>query len=189
MDLFRERRTRIGTGTWAAGVALALLLGLLACGSTLKVDVGWDKNVDFSKYYTWAWKEDGSIKDPVWSKRCQSVLGDVLATKGLAPAPAGGNADLWVFVHARFSIDTQVVSYSPAWGYGWGGWAGSYDTAVYEIPVGSLLIDLVDANKKQLVWRGKASDVLQTGVSNEAREQKLTQVLTQMFATYPFVRQ
>ena len=186
MDLFRKRRTSIGIGTWAAGVAL--LLGLLACGSTLKIDVGWDKNVDFSKYYTWAWKEDGSIKDPVWSKRCQSVLGDVLATKGLAPAPAGGNADLLVFVHARFSVDTQVVSYSPGWGYGWGYWAGPYDTAIYEIPVGTLLIDLVDANKKQLVWRGKATDALQVGVSNEAREQKLTQVLTEMFATYPFVR-
>jgi hypothetical protein len=173
--------------TLAAAMAAILAAGV-AC-STLKINVGWDKNVDFSKYYTWAWKDDGSIKDPVWSKRFQDVLADVLATKGLAPAPPGGNADLWTFVHARLSAETQVTSYSPAWGYGWGYWAGPLDTATYEIPVGAILIDLVDANKKQPVWRGKATDALQIGVSNEQREQKLTQVLTQMFANYPFVRQ
>ncbi len=170
-------------GRFAAAVLLA---ALVAC-STLKVDAGWDKNVDFSKYYTWLWKTDGSIRDPAWAQRFQSVLGDVLATKGLAPVAPGEQPDLWAFVHARLSAETQVVSYSPAWGYGWGYWAGP--TAVYQIPVGSVLIDLVDAKTKQLVWRCSATDALRTGVSNEDREQKLTQVLTQMFATYPYVRQ
>ena len=95
--------------------------------------------------------------------------------------------DLWAVVHARLSAETQVVSYSPAWGYGWGYWAGPMDTAVYQIPVGTILIDLVDVRRKQLVWRGKATDYLQQGVSNEDREQKLTLVLTQLFAQYPAV--
>jgi hypothetical protein len=176
-------------GRFAAAGAGAVLLAVLQACSTLKIDAGYDKNVDFSKYYTWLWKEDGSIKDKAWSQRCQSVLGDVLATKGLAPVAPAAQPDLWAFVHARLSVETQVVSYSPAWGYGWGYWAGPMDTAVYQIPVGSILIDLVDARKKELVWRSSATDALRTGVSNEDREQRLTQVLTQMFATYPYVRQ
>ena len=60
----------------AAAGAIALA-GLISC-STMKITAGWDKNVDFSKYYTWAWKDDRSIRDPVWSKRFQDVLADEL---------------------------------------------------------------------------------------------------------------
>jgi Domain of unknown function (DUF4136) len=158
------------------------VVGLIAC-STLKIKVGWDQNVDFSKYYTWAWKDDGSIRDPVWKKRFQDVLADVLAAHKLAPIDT--NADLWVVVHARLSSETEVVPYSPAWGYAWGPWATAYFPTEYQIPVGTILIDMVDARQKQLVWRGKAQDAIRAGRTNEQREQTLTQVLTQLFAGYP----
>jgi hypothetical protein len=164
-------------------VVLAILLALLVGCSTLKVNVGWDHSVDFTTYRTWAWKDDGSIRDPVWSRRLQSVLEDELAKKGLKRSDA--NADLWVFVHARLSSQTHVASYSPAWGYGWGYWAGPSLTTVYEIPVGTLLIDLVDPQEKQIVWRGSASDTIRAGKENEEREQRLIEVLDQMFAGYP----
>ncbi|MGH9367188.1 MAG: hypothetical protein ACRD3M_05905 [Thermoanaerobaculia bacterium] len=48
----------------AAGAIAAA--GLVSC-STLRMNVSRHKNVDFSKYDTWAWKDVGSIKDPVWS--------------------------------------------------------------------------------------------------------------------------
>jgi hypothetical protein len=163
--------------------ALAALLAALAGCSTLKVNVGWDHSVDFAKYRTWAWKDDGSIRDPVWLRRVQSVLEDELQKKGLTRSDA--NADVWVFVHARLSSQTHVVSYSPAWGYGWGYWAGPSVTEVYEIPVGTLLIDLVDPARKQIVWRGSAKDTIRAGKENEEREQRLVEVLDQMFAGYP----
>ena len=33
---------------------------------------------------------------------------------------------------------------------------------VSEVPVGTLVVDLVDGKKKELVWRGIASDTLNT---------------------------
>lgn len=165
--------------TWAVA---GMIVAAVSC-STLKIKVGWDEHADFSKYHEWAWKPDGSIQDPVWAKRCQDVLSDELAKKGLTQVDQ--DPDLWAVVHARLSSQTQVVSYNPAWGYGWGGWAGGYDTVEYQVPVGTIIIDLVDVRQKQVVWRGRAHDAIQADKSNEQREEKLIAILAQMFAGYP----
>src|SRR6516165_9308519 len=124
-----------------ASILAGLLAALLACASSApKTKVGWDEHADFSKYHTWAWKTDGSIRDATWARRCQSVLSDELATKKLTETGLDRNPDLWAVVHVRLSTETQVYSYSPAWGYGWGpyGAAWAYDETVeYQIPVGT----------------------------------------------------
>ncbi len=40
-------------------------------------------------------------------------------------------------------------------------------STVQQIPVGTLVIDLVDAKAKQLVWRGTASDTIDQDASPE----------------------
>jgi len=164
-------------------VVALVITGAVACSSSPTVKAGWDRNVDFSKYYTWEWKPDGSIRDPVWAKRCQDVLGDVLAGRKLAPISV--NPDLWVIVHARLSTETVVVPYDPGWGYTWGAWAMADFPGEEDIPVGTIVVDLVDAHRKILVWRGRAHGVVSADKTNEQREEKLTQVLTEMFAGYP----
>lgn len=164
---------------WAAVV----LAGTFVSCASLKTTAGWDDQVDFLRYKTWDWKDDGSIKDPVWNRRVQSVLEDQLAKRGMtrsATAP-----DLWVVVHARVTAETRVDSYSPAWGYGYGYWAAPTLTEVYQIPVGSMIVDLVDPKKKELVWRATASDTIRANKENEEREQRLIEVLDEMFAGYP----
>jgi hypothetical protein len=173
-------RTRMG-----AGAVLAVVLAAFAgCATAPTVKVGWDQNVAFSKYHTWAWRPDGSIEDPVWGRRCQDVLSDQLAADGLAQVDLDQNPDLWAVVHVRFSAKTEVVPFSPDWGYAWGAWAPVED---YEeqIPVGTMIIDLVDVKLKHIVWRGRAHGVVEAGKSNEAREEKLIAVLKQLFAGYP----
>jgi hypothetical protein len=161
-----------------------LLAGVIACATAPKTKIGWDQNVDFATYHTWAWRADGSIQDPVWARRCQDVLSNQLASDGLTQVNLDQNPDLWGVVHARLSSKTQIVPFSPDWGYAWGGWAPVED---YEeqIPVGTLIIDLVDVKLKRIVWRGRAKGVIDTDKSNEAREEKLTVILQQMFAGYP----
>jgi hypothetical protein len=43
----------------------------------------------------------------------------------------------------------------------------------------------VDARDKKLVWRGIAEGEIRANRTNEEREEKLIQILDQMFATYP----
>ncbi len=166
----------------AALVAAVLLAAVAGACSTLKTSVDWDHKADFSKYKSWSWKSTGDIRDPIWSRRVEDVLEDTLAARGLKKLKDGG--DLWGVVHARFSVNEQVNTYSAGWGYGWG-WGGPMVTTVTPIPVGSMIIDLVDVRTKELVWRGTASAELETGVSNEHREENLRKVLAGLFANYP----
>src|SRR5512144_2762725 len=138
---------------WLAATAL-VLAAVVGC-STVKTSADYEPSTDFSKYKRWSWKEDGSIQDPIISKRIQTVLGNELAKKGLTRSDE--NPDLWVAVHARLSTQTQVTSYNTGWGYGWRWGGGGMSTAtVQEVPVGTLIVDLADARQKELVWRGTA---------------------------------
>ena len=58
-------------------------------------------------------------------------------------------------------------------------------STVSEIPVGTLIIDLVDAGKKQLVWRGTASKTLEPDASPETKEKNINEAVQKMFANYP----
>ncbi len=167
-----------------AVLATLLALGSLACASAPKIKVGWDQHADFKKYRTWAWKPDGSIKDPVWEKRFRDVLSDQLEKDGLRQVDVGAGPDLWAVVHARLSAETQVVSYDPGWGYGWGAWGPSY-TEIYQIPVGTILVDLVDAKHKEAVWQGRVNGYIAQNKTNEEREEKLIAIIAEMFAGYP----
>lgn len=163
----------------------ALLTVVTACATSAPTTkVGWDEKVSFATFHTWAWKPDGSIQDPVWAKRCQDVLSDQLATNGLRQVALDQSPDLWAGVHARMSAETQMVPYGPGWGYGWGAWA-PLDEYEVDIPVGTIIIDLVDVKTKHIVWRGRAKGAMDPSLSNEAREEKLIAILKQLFAGYP----
>jgi hypothetical protein len=167
-----------------AVVALVAAAALAAC-STVTTSADYDPKTDFSQYSTWAWRDDGSIKDPILAKRVQSALEDELGKRGLKR-----NEDtptLWVAAHARLTKQTQIDTYNTGWGYGYGwyGGGGMTSSTVREIPVGTLIVDLVDANRKELVWRGIASDTLNPEKTPEQRDQALREALAQLLAKYP----
>ena len=161
-------------------LAAALALSTAAC-STLTTSVDFDPKADLSRYRSYSWKDTGEIRDPVWSRRVESVLEDTVASKGLKQVQEG--PDLWMAVHARFSVDYQVNYWSSGWGYGWG-W-GPGPTTVSAIPVGTIVVDLVDARKGTLVWRGIAHDSLRPDREPEEREKTLRKVMAELFANYP----
>jgi hypothetical protein len=175
--------------SWLKLAAALLGTGMLTSCSTLETSEDYDRAVDFSKFKTYAWKETEPISNQLLAQRIQSAIGSTLSSRGLQKAPEGAFPDLWVVPHTRLSKQTQVNTYSTGWGYGWGwGWGGgmgSTTSTVTEIPVGTLIIDLVDANKKQLVWRGTASRTLEPDASPEKKEKNITEAVQKMFASYP----
>jgi hypothetical protein len=56
---------------------------------------------------------------------------------------------------------------------------------VRRIPVGTVMIDLVDAKKKELVWRGIVKDEISTELYPEEREKKAIRIAKELFAGYP----
>ncbi len=160
----------------------AALVGA-AC-STLQISTDYDKGTDFSQYRTFSWHDTGDIKNDILAKRIEAVLSDTLTAKGLKKVESGG--DLWLVAHGRLSKQTQINTYNTGWGYGYGWYGGGMTTStVSEIPVGTLIVDLVDGKRKDMVWRGIASDTLDPQASPEDREKKLRDVAAQLFANFP----
>ena len=164
-----------------------LVLAGIAC-STLETSYDYDKAANFSQYKTWSLKDDGSIKNPLLFKRFEAAVTNELSKKGLTRSD--DNPDLWVAAHTRLSKETRVNTYDTGWGYGWG-WRGGYagggmtTSTVQDIPVGTLIVDLADARRKELVWRGMATDTLNPNSSPEEKDQKLQAAVAKMFENYP----
>jgi hypothetical protein len=165
-------------------LAVVAATGLTAC-STLKVNYDAKPGADFSKYKTFAFKDTEDIKNTILVDRIKNAVSSQLTAKGLRSSD--GNPDLWVVAHPRLSKQTQINTYNTGWGYGygWRGGMGTQTSTVEEIPVGTLVIDLVDVQAKELVWRGTASETIKENATPEERDKNLNEAMTELFKNYP----
>lgn len=159
---------------------LLLLLASVGCSST-QIVTDYDKTVDFSRYKTYAWIKGTEALNPLVEDRIRNAIEGQLAAKGLTKTTS--SADLAVATHASTSTEKQIDVNSFGYGYGWGGWGGGGSTSVnvYDIHIGTLLVDLVDVSSNKLVWRGIANATVDKTVSQEL----VNDAAAKMFAKYP----
>jgi len=156
--------------------------GSLAC-STLTTNVDYDHTVDWSRYRTFQLAE--GTKDPVTftQKRIEDAINSTLSSKGWQPVSS--NPDVLVYTHTVLSSQKQWTAQSMGgWGYrGWGGMGGGMATATEtNIPIGTLIVDLVDPKTKEMMWRGIAQDQVS---GNGADKGKVQDAVTALFKNFP----
>lgn len=181
-------------------VRVALLLAATVLPATAlaqQVNYDFDRDADFSKYKTFAYKVCMQIENPLVDKRIVTALENTLAREGLIKAE--GDADVNVTYHSSTTedivIDTNTwgYGYGPGWrwghggygygGYGYGGGPLSATTTIRKYTRGTLVIDVWDARTKQLVWRGTASDTVSD--DPEKNDKKVQKALEKLFKKYP----
>jgi hypothetical protein len=180
--LVKEKRTDMKI---ISILSAAAVLALAAC-STLRTTADYDRSADFSKYHTFAVQGAQTVKNALLERRIKSALESELSAKGLKEDDA--NPDLLVVPHVRLTHETEITTFDEGWGYGWrwrrGGVGGSVST-VEKIPVGTLIIDLVDAREKDMVWRGTATDTLKPSATPQEKEKSLGEAVAKMFQSFP----
>ena len=173
-------------------LTLASTVLLAACASTPTVHTDADPQANFSGYktYTWLAKPDqqGGVP-PLAAQRIVEYVNAQLHAKGWTEVP---NGDVAVVAHVatqqQQSLDTMYSG--PMYGgWGWGaGWyggmgMGSATTRVRTYTVGTLIVDLFDAQTKQAIWRGTASD---TVPDDPAKGDALLRAgIAEMFESFP----
>jgi hypothetical protein len=104
--------------------------------------------------------------------------------------------DLVINFHGRIDerVDIQsrpAPSMGPTWGYRgwagspWGGWGGT-EVTTRRYNVGTLVVDVVDFQRRQMVFQGVAEGTMTRDMQNN-REQAINQAMGQIFARFPFV--
>ena len=174
-----------------ASGTLALAVALAAC-SSVKVQTEYDKTTNFKGYKTYAWipQEPGpeqapAARDPRIREAVVRGIDDGLAAKGLTKAQPNQTPDLLVAVHGFAVNQIDVRTYGYAYGpspYGYYptlATPGGVDVRQYR--AGTLIIDLVDAATKQMVWRGTATDTFDPG----AEAKTISKAIDATLAEYP----
>jgi hypothetical protein len=166
---------------------LLILAMMTAACSTLQISSDWDHTADFSKYQSFALREGTKAQNSLIQNRIERAVTSTLQAKGLRLDPQ--NPDLLVYTHVRVGKEQQVNYNTYGYGgwYGWYGWGpGGWSTTtatVTEVPVGTLIVDLVDAQKKALVWRGTATNTITD--QDQVSQENIDKGMAKLFATFP----
>jgi hypothetical protein len=173
-------------------LSLVLALGLLAGCSSLTVNYDYDTNVDWAKYETYAWMggQNNAPQDPssplmdsgLLDKRIRSAVEWEMEQREMKPAD---DPDVLVIYHLGSEDKLQVTD----WGYRYSDYYWGYggrQIDVYEYTQGTLVIDVIDAESKNMIWRGIGQKVIdQTQRSPEEVQEKIDQIINKIMASYP----
>ena len=171
---------RITTLTTTLAVTL---LGTIALAQTVTHD--FDRAANFSSYRSYAWVRGTNLDDPLNHNRIVRAVDSQMASKGLSFVDASANPDLLVAYHARFDQSLEINGFSSGWGGYRFGATRSGSARADQITVGTLVIDLVDAKTKTIVWRGMASKDLDPNAKPEKRDKNINQAAAKLFKHYP----
>lgn len=164
-----------------------LVLAIVATScSSVRVASDYDRNVDFNNYKTFAFYKPGIDKAEISDLDKRRILRAIeyeLLAKGFTKSE---NPDLLVsiFTKSREKVNVYNNGWGP-YGYGWG-WSpwywGGYNS-VSTSTEGILYIDLIDANKKELIWQGQGVGYLTQNV--ERKEERIREFVNKIMEKYP----
>lgn len=180
-----------------------LLSWVLATASCSTVEIGYDfdPGEDFSDLRSFDWMPEpaDAPRDPriagntLFQKQVRDAVTTALEAKGFQPTSTS-TPDFLVGYHASFDKRTSVqvlnnyYGYAPGWGWGYGAGYAPYNypsTYVYEYDEGTLIIDIVDADTRELVWRGSGTDEVNFSASPEKRKAQLNDTVNRVLGNFP----
>ena len=159
------------------------------------VHYNYDRSTNFGSYRTYQWVDipGGKINDQFIDHDIKRAIDEQLAQKGLTRVEK--DADLYIGYHAIITEEKAIDMWGSSdgggpwgWGGGWGGWGGGLSTAhgqTSTIPVGTLLVDIYDPARKQLVWRGDGTKTVDLKKDPNKNYKNLQKAIAKLFKNYP----
>jgi hypothetical protein len=186
------KRPSLVTTLAIAAVALA------GCASGPDIRADYDKAADFGKYRSYgfvaqAGTDEGDFKS-LSTQMLQNAASRQMESRGYARSD---NPDLVINFKGQLEEKTDIEStpapyYGPGWGYGgwggayYGGWGGGTEVTTRRYNVGTLVMDVVDREKRQVVYQSGIEGVV-TREMMQNREATITAAVGHLFSKYPFV--
>jgi hypothetical protein len=187
--------------TLVLGATIAVVLAGVPLVAGIKVKVLEDKTFNFAGLRTYVWRLEGmdpirmlqnSADDPVQIRKdfepmVVAAVDEALAKKGFARVSSGEPElflDYYMLIGPGVSsqYQGQFVGAVPAWGLP--DFAMSTTSLkVYE--QGSLILDVVSAKEKQLVWRGAADAKVDRTRTPAQRTALINEAVSRMLQKFP----
>ncbi len=187
-------------GYFKVGLLGFLITVVISSCSSIKVVSDMDQTVDFTKfktfeYYGWA-EESDKLLNRFDKERIEGAFGDEFRKRGMTYTESGGDVIITLFIVTEQKTKTTATTtgmggmyggyggyygYGP--GYGWGGGMSTTTYSDYDYAVGTLVIDMYDAKKKQLIWEASGSGTIKE--NPKGREERIKNVAMLIMKKYP----
>lgn len=167
-----------------------LAAAVTGCLTLMPVGSHFDRGADFNGYRTYAWGpadalpvSDERLRDnPFFVDDVHGAISRTLEDRGLRRAEAE-RADLLVHYHAAITERVEVVSQPGRYR---DCVAGDCRPTVNGYDAGTLVIDIIDTSRRQLVWRGWAEHRLEDMLDEPAQvRRRVDDAVRRIFETFP----
>jgi hypothetical protein len=144
-------------------IGLGILIGFLAAISAQaqSVQTDYDRSFNFSNLKTFSFAvqtrgaTDPLAADSLNDGRIRSGLESQLIANGFKTDAGKPDFVIAYYVTTKNKLNVQDYGYGPP------RWFGSRDIRVNQYSEGTLMVDFIDTNTNQVVWRGRASGTLE----------------------------
>lgn len=159
---------------------------MTSCNS-VKVASDYDREANFSNYGTYAFFKPGIDKADISDldkKRILRAIETEMESKGFTKSE---NPDLLVSIFTKTNENINIYQNNfPYGGYGWGWnpwyWGSGFNT-VNRTSEGTLYIDLIDSEGKELVWQGMGTAALAREVNK--KQERINEIVARIMEKYP----
>ncbi len=193
-DNDKKPHTATAVGITALALILALVLTACASGPQIRTDV--DRSADFSAYHTYAFASelgtDRAGYTTIVTNHFKRAVSNELEARGYRLDER--EPDLLVNFNTRMRTQSDVVSVpQPTFAAGYYGYryglytawpAYTYDINTVTYQVGTANVDIIDTERKQLVWEGIAEGELTDKVLDDLGG-AIDRAVAKMFERYP----
>lgn len=154
---------------------IVLCFGILIanCSPVWQVSYDYDSSFDFTNLKTYSWlplKTEAEI-DQLIEARIRRTVNNYLESKGYQMVT--NNPDFLILAKVGTRMDTWSGG-----GYYGGGWST-------QIESGTLLLDFIDSESKNLIWRGNSSAALDYNETPERLNKLVDEVVQKILENFP----
>ena len=172
-------------------------LALAGCSSGPEIRADYDRAADFGKYRSYGFVANAGTDSGDFKSLSTQMLQNAAAREMEARGYVRSDApDLVINFKGQLEEKVDIEStpapyYGPGWGYAgwggayWGGWGGT-EVTTRRYNVGTLVMDVVDREKRQVVYQGGVEGVV-TREMMQNREASINAAVGHIFSKYPFV--
>ncbi len=183
-------------------VSALLVAGLAGCatGGGMQVTSEHDPAASFTDLRTFAWMpgaqreiqqssygaDDARFTTETLDPHIRAAVERELAVKGFQRV-ASGSPDFFVRYHAALSTGLNTSNMNSAYSdaTGWSRPGGNITTSVDFYEAGSLVLDVVTASPKALMWRGFARARIDRTNSQEVRLARIDEAVQKIISRFP----
>lgn len=166
-------------------VLVLFVLVFTSC-SSVRVATDYDRDVNFNQYQSYAFFKPGIDKAEISDldkKRILRAIETEMQQKGFTKSD---DPDLLVSIFTKTKENVNIYNNNYAFGYGWGWhpwyWGSGFNT-VNRTTEGTLYVDLIDADKKELVWQGMGTAALARDV--DRKQKRINEIVEEILEKYP----